>query len=115
MFSFLIFSHFIRFPPIHTFLKHLKKAGKTTVKPSLKSLDNTLHSRNFISKNCKDDEFQCESDGVCVAGYKVCNNYRDCTDHSDEKYCDGVDDGDYGKALHCSVCSALMQPKKAFL
>ena len=72
---------------------------KTTVKPHLKSLDNTLHSKNHITKGCKDHEFQCETDGVCIAGYKVCNNYNDCSDQSDEKYCD-FDTGDYvGKAL----------------
>jgi Low-density lipoprotein receptor domain class A len=101
---FFILSHFICFPP-HSYLKtknHVKKVGKTTIKPNLKSLDNTLHSRTFTTKNCKDNEFQCESDGVCIAGYKVCNNYRDCSDHSDEKYCDDVDDGDYGNAPHCS-------------
>lgn len=73
--------------------------AKTTVKPHLKSLDSTLHSRNHIAKGCKEGEFQCESDGVCIVGYKVCNNYNDCSDRSDEKYCD-FDTGDYvGKAL----------------
>lgn len=73
--------------------------AKTTVKPNLKSLDNTLHSRNHITKGCKDGEFQCESDGVCIVGYKVCNNYNDCSDQSDEKDCE-FDTGDYiGKAL----------------
>lgn len=78
-----------------------KIIAKTTVKPHLKSLDNKLHSKNPVAKGCKEGEFQCETDGVCIAGYKVCNNYNDCSDQSDEKYCD-FDTGDYdvGKALH---------------
>lgn len=65
---------------------------KTTVKPHLRSLD--LHTRNYISKSCKEGEFQCESDGICITGYKVCNDYNDCSDHSDEKYCE-----DFGNNL----------------
>lgn len=62
--------------------------AKTTVKPHLRSLDNTVHSRNHTTRSCKEGEFQCESDGICIVGYKVCNNYNDCIDRSDEKYCD---------------------------
>jgi hypothetical protein len=73
--------------------------AKTTVKPHLKSLDNALHNRNHI-KRCKEGEFQCESDGVCIVGYKVCNNYNDCSDHSDEKECVPSYGDDYdGNAL----------------
>lgn len=75
--------------------------AKTTVKPHLKSLDTTLHNKNHITKSCKEGEFQCESDGVCIVGYKVCNNYNDCSDRSDENFCD-FDTGAYdvGKAFH---------------
>lgn len=62
-----------------------------------------MHSRNHVAKGCKEGEFQCEADGVCIVGYKVCNNYNDCSDHSDEKYCD-FDSGDYvGKATFISL------------
>lgn len=72
---------------------------KTTAKPHLRSLDSTSHTRNQITtKSCKEGEFQCESDGVCIVGYKVCNNYNDCSDHSDEKYCD-----DYGNNLQLFI------------
>lgn len=71
------------------------------MKPLLKSLDTALHSKNRITKVCEESDFQCESDGVCIVGYKVCNNYNDCSDQSDEKYCDlGTGDYDVGKAIH---------------
>lgn len=71
---------------------------KTTVKPHLKSLDNTVHSRNHVFKPCKKGEFQCKSDGVCIVDYKVCNSYKDCSDESDEEGCVANYDEDYGNA-----------------
>lgn len=69
-----------------------------------------MHSRNHITKGCKDGEFQCETDGVCIVGYKVCNNYNDCSDQSDEKYCD-FDTGDYDNPgnAHFFITSFITQ------
>lgn len=81
----------------HTFIA----SSVTTVKPHLKSLGNTLHnSRSPIGKSCKEGEFKCESDGVCIVGYKVCNYYNDCSDKSDEKYCEFDSDDYSGNALY---------------
>lgn len=51
-----------------------------------------MDNKNHITKGCKKGEFQCESDGNCIDGYKVCNNYNDCSDHSDEQSCDIEDE-----------------------
>lgn len=70
--------------------------------PRLKS----LHSHSQITKvnhnrhhlTCKPGDFQCESDGVCIVGYKVCNQYPDCSDRSDEKNCENDPNNDYDYA-----------------
>jgi len=56
-------------------------------------------------KQCDASEYRCESDGACIADYKVCNGYKDCSDKSDEKNClyEADDDGDYGNLLHSFI------------
>lgn len=54
-------------------------------------MDKTLVDSGHITRSCKPAEFRCESDGICIEGYKVCNDYEDCSDKSDEKNCDDHD------------------------
>lgn len=79
-----------------------KLAVPTANAPDLKSLDQVKHIHNhsthdhvtssshlqptFVTRTCKETEFQCITDGACIENYKFCNGYNDCTDHSDEAY-----------------------------
>ena len=36
---------------------------------------------------CKDDEFQCVSNGMCISMDLRCDHDSDCIDHSDEMNC----------------------------
>ncbi|XP_070509893.1 basement membrane-specific heparan sulfate proteoglycan core protein isoform X10 [Chironomus tepperi] len=72
----------------------------STIAQDLETLDQVKHSINksthdhdtssshlqptFVTRKCKETEFQCISDGACIDGYKLCNGYYDCTDKSDE-------------------------------
>lgn len=46
---------------------------------------------------CLSFQFQC-ADGICIAGYKLCNGITDCLDGSDEINCPlNYDEANYGK------------------
>lgn len=73
-------------------------------------MDNTRHgssSNQFashVTNKCKENEFQCQSDGSCIDAYKRCNGYDDCSDRSDENaalcnYIETIDDEYEGKVL----------------
>lgn len=43
------------------------------------------------------------SDGACIESYKKCNNFPDCSDHSDEFDCPGGIYDYAGKIIHLIV------------
>lgn len=52
-----------------------------------KGTNHSYHHQSHHARKCKDNEFQCSSDGACIVDYKKCNNIADCSDHSDEINC----------------------------
>jgi len=41
----------------------------------------------LVSVGCADDQFQCETSGLCIPATWICNGDPDCTDYSDERGC----------------------------
>lgn len=50
-----------------------------------RNVNHNHNAHNFNTK-CRPDEFQC-NDGICIMGYKRCNDINDCSDQSDELNC----------------------------
>lgn len=62
-----------------------------------RNVNHNHNAHNFNTK-CRPDEFQC-NDGICIMGYKKCNDINDCSDQSDELHCGVIsysNDIDYG-------------------
>lgn len=51
----------------------------------LESSQSGVDLKQFLP-SCPPDQFQC-NDGICIAGYKRCNQITDCADFSDELNC----------------------------
>ena len=44
----------------------------------------------FLEGNCEEYlQFQCPETNKCISDFRICNNYDNCGDGSDELYCNG--------------------------
>ena len=43
----------------------------------------------LTENGCAEDEYRCQSDGICIPSEWICDGEIDCSGASDEETCDG--------------------------